>query len=87
MKMIEDENVDLVVDVGDFDYWGRCTETYELTNMTIIESLTGDNVELPKKAKLKRVKWQDGKYGDIKGWKACGPVSEPNPPAAVRASC
>lgn len=68
MKMIEDENVDLVVDVGDFDYWGRCTETYELTNMTIIESLTGDNVELPKKAKLKRVKRQDGKYGDIKGW-------------------
>ena len=68
MKMVEDENVDLVVDVGDFDYWGRCTETYELTNMTIIESLTGNDVELPEKSRMKRVKWQDGKYGDIKGW-------------------
>ena len=29
MKMIHDlGNVDLVVDVGDFDYWGRCNEEY-----------------------------------------------------------
>ena len=26
--MIASQNVDLVVDVGDFDYWGRCTETF-----------------------------------------------------------
>jgi len=27
-NMIASQNVDLVVDVGDFDYWGRCTEEY-----------------------------------------------------------
>ena len=66
--MIEDEDVDLVVDVGDFDYWGRCTETYELLNDATIESLTGSDVYVPVKSKLKRVKWQDGRHGSIKGW-------------------
>jgi len=68
MKMIEDENVDLVVDVGDFDYWGRCTETYQVRGLLTIDSLTGQIVELPYKSTLKRIKWQDGKHGSIEGW-------------------
>ena len=68
MRMIEDENVDLVVDVGDFDYWGRCTETYEVKNLLTLDSLSGESVEVPSKTTLKRIKWQDGRHGSIKGW-------------------
>jgi hypothetical protein len=68
MGMIENEKVDLVVDVGDFDYWGRCTETYETTDSVKIDSLTGEDVRVPKKSTLKRIKWQDGRHGSVKGW-------------------
>jgi len=68
MEMIEDQEVDLVVDVGDFDYWGRCTETYETTDSVKIDSLTGEDVELPEKSTLKRIKWQDGRHGSVEGW-------------------
>eukprot|EP00535_Pseudo-nitzschia_heimii_P007824 CAMPEP_0197174330 /NCGR_PEP_ID=MMETSP1423-20130617/899_1 /TAXON_ID=476441 /ORGANISM="Pseudo-nitzschia heimii, Strain UNC1101" /LENGTH=771 /DNA_ID=CAMNT_0042623247 /DNA_START=107 /DNA_END=2419 /DNA_ORIENTATION=- len=68
MKMIEGENVDLVVDVGDFDYWGRCTETYEVESSLKIDSLIADSIEVPYKSTLKRIKWQDGRHGSIEGW-------------------
>jgi len=68
MKMIEDENVDLVVDVGDFDYWGRCTETYQVRGLLTIDSLTGQSLQLPEKSTLKRIKWQDGRHGSVEGW-------------------
>jgi len=66
--MIEDENVDLVVDVGDFDYWGRCTETYQVKNILTVDSLLGQSVEVPYKSILKRIGWQDGRHDSIKGW-------------------
>jgi len=68
MEMIEDEDVDLVVDVGDFDYWGRCTETFQVRDLLTIDSLTGRNVEVPYKSTLKRLKWQDGRHGSVEGW-------------------
>ena len=68
MKMIEDENVDLVVDVGDFDYWGRCTETFTTRDSLTIDSSTGQSLELPYKSILKRIKWQDGRHGSDEGW-------------------
>ena len=68
MKMIEDENVDLVVDVGDYDYWGRCTETYKVRDTVRIDSLTGRKVRLSEQSSLKRLKWQDGRHGSVEGW-------------------
>ena len=68
MQMIEDENVDLVVDVGDFDYWGRCTETYQVKSSLTTDLLSGQGVELPFKSTLKRIKWQDGRHGSVEGW-------------------
>ena len=68
MKMIDDNKVDLVVDVGDFDYWGRCTETYEAREPLTIDSLTGQSLELPESSTLKRIKWQDGRHGSVEGW-------------------
>lgn len=68
MKMIDDNKVDLVVDVGDFDYWGRCTETYEAIEPLTIDSLTGQSLELSEKSTLKRIKWQDGRHGSVEGW-------------------
>ena len=68
MQMIDDENVDLVVDVGDFDYWGRCTETYIVEEALTIDSLSGESMEVPKDSSVKRVKWQDGRFGYLEGW-------------------
>ena len=68
MKMIEDENVDLVVDVGDFEYWGRCTETYEVKSSLKVDSLIADTIDIPHKSILKRIKWQDGRHKSIEGW-------------------
>lgn len=66
--MIDDEKVDLVVDVGDFDYWGRCIETYQVKVALTIDSLTGGDVEVAADSKLKRIKWQDGRHGSVEGW-------------------
>lgn len=68
MQMIEDESVDLVVDVGDFDYWGRCTETYQVKSALTTDLLSGQSVELASKSTLKRMKWQDGRHGSFEGW-------------------
>ncbi|KAL3928432.1 MAG: hypothetical protein SGARI_005035, partial [Bacillariaceae sp.] len=68
MKMIDDEDVDLVVDVGDFEYWGACTEIYNVTQPLQIVSTWGRIVNVPSGAILKRFKWQDGRHGTIRGW-------------------
>lgn len=68
MKMIEDQGVDLVVDVGDFDYWGRCSESYNVTRGFQIASTWGRLVQVPADAILKRFKWQDGEHNTVKGW-------------------
>jgi hypothetical protein len=68
MKMIENQGVDLVIDVGDFDYWGSCSESYNVTQSFQIASTFGRVVQVPSNAVLKRFKWQDGKHKAIKGW-------------------
>lgn len=68
MKMIDDQNVDLVVDVGDFEYWGVCTEVYNVTQPLQIASTWGRIVNIPTGAMLKRFKWQDGRHGTVRGW-------------------
>jgi hypothetical protein len=68
MKMMENQGVDLVVDVGDFDYWGRCSESYNVTQSFQIASTFGRLVQVPSNAVLKRFKWQDGKHKTIMGW-------------------
>ncbi|KAG7342138.1 hypothetical protein IV203_007230 [Nitzschia inconspicua] len=67
MKMLEDQGVDLVVDVGDFDYWGRCSESYDVIEDFEITSITGRIVQVPADAVLKRFKWQDG-HETVEGW-------------------
>jgi hypothetical protein len=56
MKMIENQGVDLVIDVGDFDYWGRCSESYNVTQSFQIASTFGRLVQIPSNAILKRFK-------------------------------
>lgn len=69
MEMIDNEGVDLVVDVGDFDYWGRCTETYEVKSDLSLKSLSGgEKLEVLTKSTLKRITWQDGRHGSKLGW-------------------
>jgi hypothetical protein len=68
MKMCEDQGVDLVVDVGDFEYWGVCTQSFYVNRTFHVASTTGRLEQVPANAVLKRYKWQDGNHGTIKGW-------------------
>jgi hypothetical protein len=68
MKMIEEQNVDLVIDVGDFDYWGQCVESYSVPKSFDVYSTFGRIVNVPINSTLQRYKYQDGRYGSIKGW-------------------
>jgi hypothetical protein len=68
MKMIEDQGVDLVIDVGDFDYWGRCFESYNVTQPFMITSTWGRILQVPADAVFQRFKWQDGAHKSTQGW-------------------
>lgn len=68
MKMIDEQNVDLVIDVGDFDYWGQCTEKHFVTTAFDVYSTFGRIVNVPVNSTLQRYKYQDGRFGSIEGW-------------------
>ncbi|KAL3902505.1 MAG: hypothetical protein SGILL_010798 [Bacillariaceae sp.] len=68
MQMIEDLGADLVVDVGDFEYWGVCTEVFQVTRPLTLASTWGRLVSVPDGAVLKRYRYQDGQHGSIRGW-------------------
>jgi hypothetical protein len=66
--MIENQDVDLVINVGDFDYWGRCVESYYVTQTLNISSTVGRIITVPVNSTLQRYKWQDGRHGSTRGW-------------------
>jgi hypothetical protein len=68
IKMIDELGVDLVVDVGDFEYWGVCSESYKVTKPLTLASTWGRLVTVPDNAILKRYRYQDGSQGSIQGW-------------------
>lgn len=68
MSMIEGEGVDLVVDVGDFDYWGACHETYMANETFRFPSTTTTSTwyELQEGETFQRISRQYGRHG---GWR------------------
>uniref|UniRef100_A0A7S1BKU4 Calcineurin-like phosphoesterase domain-containing protein n=1 Tax=Corethron hystrix TaxID=216773 RepID=A0A7S1BKU4_9STRA len=69
MKMIEKEGVNLVINVGDFEYWGRCHERYEVTTEKMFfEAKDGKSYSLAEKEQLGRYQWLLGTREPFSGW-------------------
>ena len=83
MDMLDALNVDLVIDHGDFDYWGKCTELYQIQKTKnngrrmVVEATevvptgsTRTTIELRRSTLLKRYNWQynDPITGTPAGW-------------------
>ena len=68
MKMIKSENVNLIINIGDYDYWGQCVKEYKLKNNFYLDSIRGESLQLLSNSIVNCFKWQDGRRRSIRGW-------------------
>mmetsp|Transcript_40142 Transcript_40142/g.94345 ORF Transcript_40142/g.94345 Transcript_40142/m.94345 type:complete len:400 (-) Transcript_40142:593-1792(-) len=69
MKMIEKEGVNLVIYLGDFEYWGRCRERYEVKKKKLsFPAKDGTVHALTEGAALVRYQWLRGRREPHSGW-------------------
>jgi len=80
MNMIQREDVNLVVNVGDFEYWGRCWEKYKTKRSLSVLTRDGKSYDLEKGVEIFRYQWLYGYREPKSGWEigfpATGNVTE-----------